>query len=94
MSTPGHRQLRPPDERASRSRSWSRSGLALLAGVGIVTLYLAGAAVSGRASILARRPLLDGLAPPTPYRWVNPPPDLAAGETVVRKFLARNGPSG
>jgi hypothetical protein len=43
-----------------------------------VALYLAGAAVSGRASILARRPLLDGLAPPTPYRWVNPPPDLAA----------------
>ena len=56
----------------------SRAGLALLAGVGIVALYLAGAAVSGRASILHRRPLLDGLAPPTPYRWVTPPPDLAA----------------
>jgi hypothetical protein len=54
------------------------SRVALLAGVGIVLLYLAGAAVSGRASILARRPLLDGLAPPTPYRWVNPPPELAA----------------
>jgi len=52
--------------------------VALLAGVGIVLLYLAGAAVSGRASILARRPLLDGLAPPTPYRWVNPPAELAA----------------
>jgi hypothetical protein len=52
--------------------------LVLLAGVGIVVLYLAGAAVSGRASILARRPLLDGLAPPTPYRWVNPPPEQAA----------------
>ena len=58
--------------------SRSRSGLALLAGVGIVALYLAGAAISGRASILARRPLLDGLAPPTPYRWVSPPPELAA----------------
>jgi hypothetical protein len=56
----------------------ARSGLAVLAGVVIVALYLAGAAVSGRASILARRPLLDGLAPPTPYRWVSPPPDLAA----------------
>ncbi|HEV8425455.1 MAG TPA: hypothetical protein VGS14_09750 [Actinomycetes bacterium] len=55
-----------------------RSPMALLVGVGIVLLYLAGAAVSGRASILARRPLLDGLAPPTPYRWVNPPPDLAS----------------
>jgi hypothetical protein len=66
--------MRTPDSGASRSRS----GLALLAGVGIVALYLAGAAVSGRASILTRRPLLDGLAPPTPYRWVQPPPDLAA----------------
>jgi hypothetical protein len=64
---------RPRREPASRSR------LVLLAGVGIVLLYLAGAAVSGRATILARRPLLDGLAPPTPYRWVEPPPELAAG---------------
>ena len=55
-----------------------RSRLALLAGVGVVLLYLVGATVSGRASILARRPLLDGLAPPTPYRWVSPPADLAA----------------
>jgi len=76
MSTPDHPQPQPPHTRTSRSRS--RSGLALLAGVGIVALYLAGAAVSGRSSILTRRPLLDGLAPPTPYRWVNPPPDLAA----------------
>jgi hypothetical protein len=63
---------------SAHGRPHPRSRLALLAGVGIVVLYLAGAAVSGRASILARRPLLDGLAPPTPYRWVNPPPDLAA----------------
>jgi hypothetical protein len=56
----------------------TRSGLALLTGLGIVALYLAGAAVSGRASILTRRPLLDGLAPPTPYRWVSPPPEMAA----------------
>jgi hypothetical protein len=56
----------------------TRSRTALLAGVGIAVLYLAGAALSGRASLLARRPLLDGLAPPTPYRWVTPPPGLAA----------------
>ena len=56
----------------------TRSRVALLAGVGIAVLYLAGAAMSGRASLLARRPLLDGLAPPVPYRWVKPPPDLAA----------------
>jgi hypothetical protein len=50
----------------------------MLAGIGIAVLYLAGAALSGRASPLTRRPLLDGLAPPAPYRWVKPPPDLAA----------------
>ena len=71
MSTPAKPQPHPP--------ALGRSRLVLLAGVGIVVLYLVGAAVSGRASILARRPLLDGLAPPTPYRWVNPPADLAAG---------------
>jgi hypothetical protein len=26
-----------------------------------------------------RRPLLDGFAPPPPYRWVSPPPTLAEG---------------
>jgi hypothetical protein len=73
----GRERLSTPP--GSRGPSPGRSRLVLLAGVGIVVLYLAGAVVSGRASILARRPLLDGLAPPTPYRWVNPPPDLAAG---------------
>ena len=56
----------------------TRSRTAVLAGIGIAVLYLAGAALSGRVSPLARRPLLDGLAPPVPYRWVKPPPDLAA----------------
>jgi hypothetical protein len=40
-------------------------------------LYLVLATVSGRLSPLARRPLLDGFAPPPPYRWVRPPPSLA-----------------
>jgi protein-S-isoprenylcysteine O-methyltransferase Ste14 len=94
MSTPGHPQPRPPEELTPRS--WSRSGLALLAGVGIVALYLAGAAVSGRASILARRPLLDGLAPPTPYRWVSPPPDLAASNKppASTRFTLELAPEG
>jgi hypothetical protein len=48
------------------------------AGVVVAGLYAASAAVSGHLSPLARRPLLDGLAPPTPYRWVDPPPELAA----------------
>jgi hypothetical protein len=76
MKTAGRdRRTRAPARAPARH---DRALVALLAGVGVVALYLAGAAVSGRASILARRPLLDGLAPPTPYRWVTPPPDLAA----------------
>jgi hypothetical protein len=76
MSATG--QDRRPRAPARGPARHDRALVALLAGVGVVALYLAGAAVSGRASILARRPLLDGLAPPTPYRWVTPPPDLAA----------------
>jgi hypothetical protein len=50
---------------------------ALWTGLTTVVVYLAGAAASGALSPAARRPLLDGLAPPSPYRWVNPPPALA-----------------
>ena len=53
--------------------------LAAAAGLLAVLAYLAGAALSGQLSPLARRPLLDGLAPPPPYRWVTPPPELSAG---------------
>jgi hypothetical protein len=53
--------------------------LALAGGLLAVLAYLAGAALSGQLSPLARRPLLDGLAPPPPYRWVTPPTELAAG---------------
>jgi hypothetical protein len=74
----------------------TRSRVALLAGVGIAVLYLAGAALSGRASLLARRPLLDGLAPPVPYRWVKPPPDLASSnkEPVSLRFSVKLGATG
>jgi len=47
-------------------------------GLAVVILFLLGAVVSGRMSPLARRPLLDGFAPPPPYRWASPPPDLAS----------------
>jgi len=50
---------------------------ALGAGVALAIVYAAGAVLSGHLSPLARRPLLDGLAPPTAYRWVEPPPALA-----------------
>jgi hypothetical protein len=51
---------------------------ALVAGLALTGVYLLGATVSGRLSPLARRPLLDGFAPPPPYRWVRPPPSLAS----------------
>jgi hypothetical protein len=78
MSAAGHDRPTGAPARGPAPPARTRSLVALLAGLGILLLYLAGAAISGRASISARRPLLDGLAPPTPYRWVNPPPDLAA----------------
>ena len=51
---------------------------ALGAGLAIAVVYALTAMWSGHLSPLARRPLLDGLAPPTAYRWVQPPPELAA----------------
>jgi hypothetical protein len=51
---------------------------AALAGLAVAAAYAALAAWSGHLSPLARRPLLDGLVPPAPYRWVEPPPELAA----------------
>jgi hypothetical protein len=51
---------------------------ALGAGLAVVIVYAATAILSGHLSPLSRGPLLDGLAPPTAYRWVEPPPELAA----------------
>jgi hypothetical protein len=47
-------------------------------GLSVVVAYVVLAAVSGRLTPLARRPLLDGFAPPPPYNYVSPPPDLAS----------------
>ncbi len=70
--------------------------LAVAAGLLAVVAYLAGAALSGQLSPLAKRPLLDGLAPPPPYRWVTPPPELSAGNKQPVGVLSsvRLGPSG
>ena len=56
----------------------SRTTRTIAAGVAVVALYAGSAWISGQLSPLARQPLLDGLAPPTPYRWVDPPPELAS----------------
>ena len=47
-------------------------------GLAALTAYVALAGLSGRLSPLARGPLLDGIGPPQPYRWVSPPQELAA----------------
>lgn len=50
----------------------------LLGGLAVVVAFGVLAAISGHLSPLARSPLLDGGALLGPYRWVTPPPDLAA----------------
>jgi hypothetical protein len=47
-------------------------------GLAAAASWIALAAVSGAWSPLARQPLLDGLIPGAAYRWVEPPPELAA----------------
>jgi hypothetical protein len=47
-------------------------------GLSVVAAYVLLAGVSGRLTPLARRPLFDGFAPPPPYNYVSPPPDLAS----------------
>ena len=50
----------------------------LIVGAGVAAAYVAVALGSFQAGLLPVRPLYDGGAPPPPYRWVIPPPDLAA----------------
>jgi hypothetical protein len=68
------------------------SGRRRAAAVGgaLCLVYLVGALVSGSLGPASRRPILDGLAPPPLYRWVDPPPALAstnkppsAGRSVI-----------
>jgi len=49
----------------------------LLAGTGVVGVYLMVAAVSFQKGLLPAAPVLDGLGPPAPYQWVKPPRDRA-----------------
>lgn len=69
---------------------------ALGAGLSIGLIYAATALLSGHLSPLTRRPLLDGLAPPTAYRWVKPPPELAAAnqEPTPGTFTVKLGNDG
>jgi len=55
----------------SRRAAWIAAAIVVLA-------YVTGAFVSGRLSPFDGTPLLDGSAPPPPYRWVRPPAAVAA----------------
>ena len=45
-------------------------------GVALLIVYAAVAIVTQGLSSRRARPLFDGFAPPTPYRWVKPPPEF------------------
>lgn len=67
----------------SRRLAWAGAGLALL--------YVVVAALTAQLSSRPVLPLFDGFAPPTPYAWVNPPPERA-GDNVVPKPVERDVP--
>ncbi len=46
-------------------------------GLAAAAAYLAAAALSFGAGLVPVRPIYDGLAPPPPYNYVDPPPELA-----------------
>ena len=54
-------------------------GRSLPWGVAVVLLYLVAAGGWYGSENILRRPLLDGIAPLAPYRWLRPPPELAQG---------------
>lgn len=60
--------IREPGPPGPRRRRIYAAGLAIAA----IYLLVAGASFSG--GLLPRAPVLDGLGPPPPYQWVNPPP--------------------
>ena len=66
------------------------------AGAGLALLYVMVALVTNQLSSRPVLPLFDGFAPPTPYAWVSPPPELA-GDNTVPKPVEREfalGPDG
>jgi len=68
---------------ATRRVAWS--------GAGVVLLYVVVAALTAQLSSRPVLPLFDGFAPPTPYAWVNPPPERA-GDNVAPKSVERDVP--
>ena len=65
-------------------------------GLAAIVAFVALAALSGRLSPLARMPVLDGLGPLAPYRWVSPPPEAAGDnlEPQAGRWKLAIGPDG
>jgi hypothetical protein len=72
MTAPGPDQPSPPPVRGRTSSPARGEGprLALLAGAAIAYVFAAWLVAPG---------FYDGIAPPAPYHWVSPPPDLRSG---------------
>lgn len=62
-------------------------------GAGLAALYVVVAAVTDHLSSRPVLPLFDGFAPPTPYAWVNPPPERTS-DNVPPKSAEREFPLG
>ena len=61
------------------------------AGAALALLYVLVALATNHLSSRPVLPLFDGFAPPTPYRWVNPPPERA-GDNIVPQPVEREFP--
>jgi hypothetical protein len=58
-------------------------------GIVVVVAYLTAALwTTGHLPV---RPVFDGLAPPQPYRWVSPPPDVANGNQAPAPITQKLG---
>ncbi len=65
-----------------------RSRRTVRAGAALALLYVLVALATGRLSSRPILPLFDGFVPPTPYAWVNPPPERA-GDNIPPKPAER-----
>jgi hypothetical protein len=62
----------------------------------VAAAYVLATAGAGWLGLVRGRPLLDSFVPPPPYRWVSPPPELAAGNQspATGTFTVHLGPDG
>jgi len=69
---------------------------AAVAGAALAAAYVLATSGASWLGLVHGRPLLDGQAPPAPYRWVSPPPALAAGNQppAAGSFSIQLGPGG